>query len=198
MRRGTSIAAFWVKLMPEDPKPPRKDGAASGRVPLLDTVAERIAELSIAVAEQTERLLERPDRAPAEDLAQILEAARRSSELARELVTLARRERDAAAAALLSVTRGSAAPSERAFESAPARSHRRLRGDESRVRVILLVEDEPLLLKTLRRMLEQYGHRVLAASSAVEALALAAQASDVDLLVTDLALPGMAGNELAK
>ena len=129
-----------------------------------DLVARRIEELSIAVAEQTQRLLEKSDaagRGSDEDLTAILEAARRSSELARELVTLARHERDAAAAALLSVNRKQPSPSPPPFDSVPAFSHRRVRSDVARV--VLLVEDEPLLLKTMRRMLEQYGHRVLAA-----------------------------------
>ena len=185
--------------MSEDPKLPRLGGEAEGRAPLLDAVARRIEELSIAVAEQTERLLEKSDaagRGSDEDLTTILEAARRSSELARELVTLARRERDAAAAALLSVTRKQPSPSPQPYDSVPAFSHRRVRSDTARV--VLLVEDEPLLLKTMRRMLEQYGHRVLAASNSIDALAHATEERDIDLVVTDLALPGMKGSELVK
>ena len=184
--------------MSDDSKPPRRGGTADGGAPLLDTVARRIEELSTAVVEQTERLLEKPE-APGADLAAILEAARRSSELARELVELARREHDSAAAALLNVTRGSAAPPERGYDTEPVRSHRRVKGEsDTRRRVVLLVEDEPLLLKTMVRMLEQYGHRVLSASTAIEGLAIAAREPTIDLVVTDLALPGMAGNELVK
>jgi CheY-like chemotaxis protein len=173
-------------------------GEAEGRPPLLDTVARRIEELSIAVAEQTQRLLDKSDasgRGSDEDLTAILEAARRSSELARELVTLARHERDAAAAALLSVTK-QPSPSQQPLDSVPAFSHRRVRSDVARV--VLLVEDEPLLLKTMRRMLEQYGHRVLAAANSIDALAHATEERDIDLVVTDLALPGMKGSELVK
>lgn len=183
--------------MPEDPNDARRGGKAGADAPLLDTVARRIEELSTAVAEQTERLLTKPgpgeDRSD-EDLGSILEAARTTSELARELVVLARRERDAAAAALLNVTAGPA-PSEKPFDSVPAVSHRRVR-PEAAEHVVLLVEDEPLLLKTMRRMLEQYGHRVLASSSATEALAHATAEGEIDLVVTDLVLPGMTGSEL--
>jgi CheY-like chemotaxis protein len=198
--RGTSIAvgSAWI-TMSDDSKPPRRGGTADAGAPLLDAVARRIEELSTAVVEQTERLLEKPTEVPGADLAAILEAARRSSELARELVELARRERDTAAAALLSVTRGSAAPPQQGFDSEPVRSHRRVKGDsDTRPRVVLLVEDEPLLLKTMCRMLEQYGHRVLPAASGLEGLAVAAREPTIDLVVTDLALPGMPGSELVR
>jgi CheY-like chemotaxis protein len=185
--------------MPEDPTDARRRGGADADAPLLDTVARRIEELSTAVAVQTERLLAKPnpgDDRSDEDLGSILEAARATSELARELVVLARRERDAAAAALLSVT-ARPAPSEKPLDSVPAVSHRRVRADASQF-VVLLVEDEPLLLKTMRRMLEQYGHRVIAAANAQDALALAGRETEIHLLVTDLALPGMPGSELVK
>jgi CheY-like chemotaxis protein len=166
--------------------------------PALDAVARRIEELSLAVAEQTQRLLEKTDpaqRAPGEDLATILEAARRSSELARELVILARRERDVAAAALVRAA-GVGATSERPLESVPAVSHRRVRNEEQSI--VLLVEDEPLLLKTMRRMLEQYGYRVLPTAGPSEALSIALQEAVIDLVVTDLVLPEMSGSELVK
>jgi CheY-like chemotaxis protein len=184
--------------MPEDPNDGRRP-PEDADAPLLDTVARRIEQLSAAVAEQTERLLAKPGADTArsgEDLASIVEAAKTTCELARELVQLARRERDAAAASLLSVTTG-AAPSEKPYDSVPALSHRRVRADVSEL-VVLLVEDEPLLLKTVRRMLEQHGHRVVAAGSSQDALSLAAREPNIDLVVTDLALPGMSGSELVK
>src|SRR5688572_17846852 len=74
--RGTSIAARSVRItMSDDSKPTRRGGAADGGAPLLDTVARRIEELSTAVVEQTERLLEKPTEASGADLAAILEAA---------------------------------------------------------------------------------------------------------------------------
>jgi PAS domain S-box-containing protein len=63
---------------------------------------------------------------------------------------------------------------------------------------VLLVEDEPSLLQLVRLMLAELGYRVLAAASAPEALQLAReQQGAIDLLVTDLVLPGTGGRELA-
>jgi CheY-like chemotaxis protein len=116
--------------------------------------------------------------------------------LARELVALARSERDTAAAELLNVTQQRSL-SERPLETIPVRSERRMRSDRGgEGRTVLLVEDEPLLLKTMSRLLEQYGHRVLAATNADDALKLAAFEPAIELVVTDLALPGMPGTEL--
>jgi PAS domain S-box-containing protein len=64
---------------------------------------------------------------------------------------------------------------------------------------ILFVEDEPRLLALGQRVLGQRGHRVVPASSGAEALArLAELGDDVDLLVTDVLMPGMDGRELAR
>lgn len=63
---------------------------------------------------------------------------------------------------------------------------------------ILLVEDEPQLLKMTKMVLERKGYRVLAAAGPAEALALAAaQDGKIDLLATDVVMPGMNGRELA-
>ncbi len=62
---------------------------------------------------------------------------------------------------------------------------------------ILVVEDEPAVRSLVRRILEREGHAVMDASHPNEALALVGEArSRVDLLVTDLVLPGMSGREL--
>lgn len=182
--------------MPEDRKRSPVEDDDEGKAPSLDGVARRIEKLSLAVAEQTERLLAKPVRADG-DLETILDAARRSSELARELVVLARRERDAAAATLLSVTSSLPPSSNPPIDSVPVHSQRRVRRDAGPP-VVLLVDDEPLLLKTMLRMIEGYGLRVLSATSAIEALALAAGQPEIDLLVADLLLPGMSGSELVK
>jgi signal transduction histidine kinase/sensor domain CHASE-containing protein/ActR/RegA family two-component response regulator len=64
--------------------------------------------------------------------------------------------------------------------------------------VLLLVEDEPRLLDMARTMLERLGYRVLAAASPDAALEAAAEhAGTVDLLVTDVIMPGMDGRELS-
>lgn len=64
---------------------------------------------------------------------------------------------------------------------------------------ILLVEDEPTILHLGRRLLEGFGYRVLAAGSAAEATALAAERGrEVDLLLTDVVMPGQHGPDLAE
>lgn len=67
-------------------------------------------------------------------------------------------------------------------------------GDET----ILLVEDEDKVREVLRRILEGRGYRVLVAASGAEAIELAAgSAEPIDLLLTDLTMPGLKGTEIA-
>jgi two-component system, cell cycle sensor histidine kinase and response regulator CckA len=63
---------------------------------------------------------------------------------------------------------------------------------------ILLVEDEPDILKICKTMLESIGYLVLATSSPSDALRLVAEHGGViDLLVTDVVMPEMSGKELS-
>ncbi len=62
---------------------------------------------------------------------------------------------------------------------------------------VLLVEDEPSLLLLAARQLEKIGQRVLAAGSPQAALELAqAHEGPIDLLLTDVVMPQMSGQEL--
>ncbi len=63
---------------------------------------------------------------------------------------------------------------------------------------ILLVEDEPSALNVARAMLGKAGYRVWAAASPGEALRLAADKGDFDLLLTDVIMPEMNGADLAQ
>jgi PAS domain S-box-containing protein len=64
---------------------------------------------------------------------------------------------------------------------------------------ILLVEDEDALRKAIERILAGAGYRVIVAAGGVEALALAeAYPEPINLLLTDLVMPGMLGNRLAE
>jgi PAS domain S-box-containing protein len=64
---------------------------------------------------------------------------------------------------------------------------------------VLLVEDEPAVRSVVAEMLEGSGYTVLAAGDGSEALALsAAHEGDIDLLVTDVVMPGMSGQEVAR
>ena len=68
---------------------------------------------------------------------------------------------------------------------------------EGRARRVLLVEDEVLLRMSTADMLEQLGCSVVGVGSGEAALELLAQEGDYDLLVTDVGLPGISGEELA-
>ncbi|MBK9991498.1 MAG: response regulator [Verrucomicrobia bacterium] len=62
---------------------------------------------------------------------------------------------------------------------------------------ILLVEDEKIILRLARRLLEQHGYTVLAAHLPEEALEIAAQfPGPIHLLITDVVMPGLNGREL--
>jgi len=64
---------------------------------------------------------------------------------------------------------------------------------------ILLVEDEPAILRMTTMMLEQAGYQVLAAITPGEAIALAREyTGDINLLITDVIMPEMNGRDLAQ
>jgi two-component system, cell cycle sensor histidine kinase and response regulator CckA len=68
------------------------------------------------------------------------------------------------------------------------------RGSET----ILLVEDEEFLRHVVVDLLSQLGYRVLPAANGMEALALSQQTKErIDVLITDVAMPGLQGPELA-
>jgi len=62
---------------------------------------------------------------------------------------------------------------------------------------VLLAEDEPQLRSSARRILERFGYRVLPAADGNEALAHYARWKDqIDLIITDVVMPGMGGAAL--
>jgi len=64
---------------------------------------------------------------------------------------------------------------------------------------ILLVEDDPAVRAVARQLLERYGYVVLEAPGAAAALRVAGSSSvTIDLLLTDVVMPGGSGPELAK
>ena len=62
---------------------------------------------------------------------------------------------------------------------------------------ILLVDDEEIVLRGLKKLLEKEGYDVTTATSGQEAL-LKFQDSYYDLLITDLSMPGISGMEVLK
>ncbi len=70
-----------------------------------------------------------------------------------------------------------------------------VRGQET----ILVVEDEPALLKLIARVLAAQGYSVIAAASPGEAIGMARERGDeIHLLLTDVVMPEMNGRDLAK
>lgn len=64
---------------------------------------------------------------------------------------------------------------------------------------VLLVEDESMFLEIVRKILEKESYAVLAATTPGEAIRLAEEhAGSIQLLITDVIMPEMNGQELAK
>ena len=62
---------------------------------------------------------------------------------------------------------------------------------------ILLVDDEDLVVRSIDKLLKKQGHEVLVCRSGEEALEKI-KTLNVDLLVTDVRMPGISGVELIK
>jgi len=66
---------------------------------------------------------------------------------------------------------------------------------ESKAFTLLLVDDEPSVLSSLKRLLRRENYDILIANSGEEALALLAE-HEVGVILTDQRMPGMSGSEL--
>jgi signal transduction histidine kinase len=71
-------------------------------------------------------------------------------------------------------------------------------GTSGRSYRVLVVDDDPLVVASTAAMLEDVGHVVSEALSGVHALDLLRLGTKVDVVVTDHAMPGMTGSELAR
>src|SRR5512138_2480053 len=64
---------------------------------------------------------------------------------------------------------------------------------------LLVVDDDESVLKLVCAVFRREGHKVLSAHDGTEALELVrAQGKEIDVLVTDIRMPGLGGHELAK
>ena len=80
----------------------------------------------------------------------------------------------------------------------PAEPAREGAGRTPQRATILLVEDEPGVRRLVRKMLVERGYRVFEAACAEDALALyQQQRAIIDLVLTDIVMPGMSGIDLA-
>jgi PAS domain S-box-containing protein len=78
----------------------------------------------------------------------------------------------------------------------PADAGRRLR---TTARTVLVVDDEPEVLKLATEILRRVGYSVLEASDGAAALEVAQRREgEIHLLVTDMVMPGMSGRDLAE
>lgn len=80
-----------------------------------------------------------------------------------------------------------------AFHALPERVHAQMMPA-----TILAVDDDFLVLMNTQAMLEDMGHRVIPAHNGEEALRILDQTGDVDLVITDQAMPRMTGLQLAE
>ena len=73
------------------------------------------------------------------------------------------------------------------------------RGPRAADTTILVVDDDPVTLTLVERSLRAEGYRVWTANRAADARNLLAElAGSVDLVLTDIAMPGGLGSELAQ
>lgn len=62
----------------------------------------------------------------------------------------------------------------------------------------LLVDDDPLILMSLSELIQDMGHETVDADHPTAALACLAGGLTIDVMLTDLKLPTMSGQELAE
>jgi two-component system, cell cycle sensor histidine kinase and response regulator CckA len=61
---------------------------------------------------------------------------------------------------------------------------------------VLVVDDEPAVLKLINAILTKSGYEVLGASDGHKALEIVNQPTAIDLVISDVVMPGMKGPEL--
>ena len=64
--------------------------------------------------------------------------------------------------------------------------------------VVLVVDDEAPIREIERRILDRGGYQVIEASSAAEALAALDEGKPIDLLIADLDMPEVSGDEMVR
>jgi len=157
-------------------------------------VAHELNNLLTVVQINTEFLLETAGENPAsaQELAEIQGAARRASILARQLLASSRLEPFDANLAEAALKKKSSVTAEKTVAA----------GLEKTPRVaetILLVEDEAAVRTLAKKILSQKGYRVLEASDGAIALRLAAaHVGEIDLVLTDVAMPNLGGRGLVE
>ncbi len=100
---------------------------------------------------------------------------------------------------LPSAEAGETSVAEAAPTPEPAPTPAPLNAEEPRRETILLVEDEPGIRALVRKILRRERYQVLEAGSGEEALSVVSSYREsIDLLLTDMLMPGMNGRDLAE
>ena len=160
---------------------------------IAGVVGHELNNLLTVIQINSEFLLESTEGNPtsAEELDEIQRAARRASILARQLLASSRLEPFDPSLAEAALKKKSA--SRAGARSAPAEKGPRV------AETILLVEDEAALRNLAKRILSQKGYRVLEASDGAMALRLAAShVGEIDLVLTDVAMPNLGGRGMVE
>jgi len=180
----------------------KQSGAVDVAAPIHDLQeANRIAgfvghelnNLITVIQINAEFLLESTEGNPtsAEELDEIQRAGKRASILARQLLASSRLEPfdpGLAEAAMKKKSASRAGPKSTTAEKGPRVAE-----------TILLVEDEAALRNLAKRILSQKGYRVLEASDGAIALRLAAShVGEIDLVLTDVAMPNLGGRGMVE
>jgi CheY-like chemotaxis protein len=156
-------------------------------------VAHELNNLLTVIQINTEFLVESVGENPLglEELDEIQIASRRASILARQLLASSRLEPFDATAAEAALKK----------KSTPARGKAAaaVQATPRVAETILLVEDEASVRSLAKRILTQKGYRVLEASDGAIALRLAAgHVGEIDLVLTDVAMPNLGGRGLVE
>jgi CheY-like chemotaxis protein len=157
-------------------------------------VAHELNNLLTVIQINTEFLLESTRENPesAEELDEIQRASKRASILARQLLASSRLEpfdSSVAEAALGKKRKRTPAKSRAAAGDKPPRV----------AESILLVEDEASVRSLAKKILVQKGYRVLEASDGAIALRVAAgHVGEIDLVLTDVAMPNLGGRGMVE
>jgi CheY-like chemotaxis protein len=157
-------------------------------------VAHELNNLLTVIQINTEFLLETAGENPAsaQELAQIQGAARRASILARQLLASSRLEPFDANLAEAALKKKAFATTEKSAAAGLAKTPRV-------AETILLVEDEAAVRTLAKKILSQKGYRVLEASDGAIALRLAAaHVGEIDLVLTDVAMPNLGGRGMVE
>jgi CheY-like chemotaxis protein len=157
-------------------------------------VAHELNNLLTVMQINTEFLLETAGENPAsaQELAEIQRAARRASILARQLLASSRLEPFDANLAEAALKKKAFATTEKSAAAGLGKTPRV-------AETILLVEDEAAVRTLAKKILSQKGYRVLEASDGAIALRLAAaHVGEIDLVLTDVAMPNLGGRGMVE